>query len=97
MASFLFRKSFQNFLKIYCGRAIFSKFFPIFSQKWVDILEIFPYNKFRKREDKRKESKMESKFYLRVAQILIKRGEEKEAEWYMMMYKKMREKEKEGK
>lgn len=40
---------------------------------------------------------MESKFYLKVAQILIKRGEEKEAEWYMMMYKKMREKEKEGK
>lgn len=36
---------------------------------------------------------MESKFYLRVAQILIKRGEEKEAEWYMMMYKKMRERE----
>ena len=40
---------------------------------------------------------MNSKFYLNVAKLLLNRGEKETAEWYMMMYKKLREKEKENK
>ena len=36
---------------------------------------------------------MKAEFYLNVARILIRRGENETAEWYMNMYQKMKAKE----